>query len=379
MKAKSPTVDPLRKQVTLSKPIVTGKRVVGLTNKLSADWPSADSELQPLRLGKPEEWRLYRKALLMPGCSFLIHDYKNMKGSITMIKCTKDISNAQAITHAGTFHADDVLSAVIVSKALKKNVNILRTFKVPENVSPDIIVYDIGGGDFDHHQRGGNGCRENGVPYSSAGLLWRKFGLSICEGDRFVFEQIDRALIQGVDALDNGLDIGNNIELCSVSNIISYWNPNWDEDADTDDAFDDAATLMNIIFNKILSSAKSKSKAKNIIEERIESSSDGIMVLNQFCPWQDHIFSSSNPKADNIKFVIFPSNRGGYNWQCVPDAPGSFGQRKPVPAEWKGLRDNDLRQVTGIATAIFCHPAGFIGSCETEADAISMARLAINA
>ncbi len=46
------------------------------------------------------------------------------------------------------------------------------------------IVIDVGGeynadtGRFDHHQRGGAGERENGIPYSSFGLIWQKYGLA---------------------------------------------------------------------------------------------------------------------------------------------------------------------------------------------------------
>lgn len=295
-----------------------------------------------------------------------------------MIRTTKNSAAANAVTHSGCFHADEILATVILAKALKKDINVLRASRVPEDIAADVVVYDIGGGDFDHHQAGGNGTRENGVPYASAGLIWKEYGMAVCNGDKSVFDQIDRDLVQGVDALDNGYDVGNTIELCSVSNIISSWNPNWDSDEDADAAFDDACTLMQIIFNKMLASAQSKSRAKQIVEDGIEASDNGVMVLAQFAPWQEHVFASTNPKAEAVQFVVFPSNRGGYTWQCVPDALGSFGQRKPVPAEWRGLRDETLRQLTGVATATFCHPAGFIGGCETKEDAILMARMAVN-
>ena len=75
-------------------------------------------------------------------------------------------------------------------------------------------------------------------------------------------------------------------------------------------------------------------------------------------------------------FVVFPSNRGGYNWQCVPVALGSFAQRHPVPQEWRGMSGKELQEVTGVTTATFCHPAGFIGGAETREDAILLAEIA---
>lgn len=74
---------------------------------------------------------------------------------------------------------------------------------------------------------------------------------------------------------------------------------------------------------------------------------------------------------------MYPSLRGGYNWQAVPMEENSFGQRKAVPSEWRGLKGSDLQKVTGVATATFCHPGGFIGGADELNDAIAMARLAI--
>ncbi len=45
--------------------------------------------------------------------------------------------------------------------------------KIPEDYEG--IVFDIGRGQYDHHQRDSR-VRENGVPYAAFGLLWEKFG-----------------------------------------------------------------------------------------------------------------------------------------------------------------------------------------------------------
>ena len=59
------------------------------------------------------------------------------------------------------------------------------------------LVYDIGGGEFDHHQAGGNGQRDNGVKYASCGLIWKSYGkkyLEKCQGGLrvalFVFSEV---------------------------------------------------------------------------------------------------------------------------------------------------------------------------------------------
>lgn len=299
-----------------------------------------------------------------------------------MIKTTKIAEQATVITHGGTFHSDEVLATVILSKILG-DVTVLRTFKVPEELNEKVIVYDIGFGEFDHHQKDGNGARENGVPYAAVGLIWKKFGRMLVENTcnpELVFNLIDRDLIQGVDATDNGTMPATDypVQVMQFSQMISCFNPQWDSNEDSDDAFLKAVVFAEIVFDNTLATAVSKAKAQNIVDEAIEKSEGHIMVLDQFVPWQEFIFSSNNEKAAEVQFVVFPSNRGGYNWQCVPDALGSFGQRKAVPTEWKGLRDKAFQEVTGVVTASFCHPAGFIGGAETLEDTIALAKLAVD-
>ena len=291
----------------------------------------------------------------------------------------------KGFTHSGIHHADDVLAACILRMVFGDNFVISRGFKVPENLDDDTIVFDIGGGKYDHHQKGGNGCRENGVPYSSAGLIWRDFGRMIPEvsespNPELVWYLIDRDLIQGIDAIDNG-KMPKTEYVCkpkTVSAAISEFNPTWDSTENSDTAFMKAVEFTTLILGNTLANAVSKAKAQAIVEEAIDRTEGPVMVLERFAPWQEFIFSSKNEKANDILFVVFPSNRGGYNWQCVPASLGSFAQRHPVPQEWRGLNGKALQDVTGVASATFCHNAGFIGGADTLEDAIRLAEIAAN-
>ena len=79
---------------------------------------------------------------------------------------------ANGFTHAGTFHADDVFATALL-QILRPDIKITRGFVVPDDF--DGIVYDVGGGMFDHHSEPRE-CRPNGVPYAAFGLLWRVLG-----------------------------------------------------------------------------------------------------------------------------------------------------------------------------------------------------------
>jgi len=294
----------------------------------------------------------------------------------------QEIATANAITHSGIFHADEVMATVLLSKILPE-VKVCRTFKVPEDVAEDVIVYDIGGGVYDHHQRGFSEARENGIKFSSFGLLWRKFGMQLLSDNQnaeLVFDLFDKTFVTGIDAVDNGqVERTDDVQVMTVSGVISAFNPNWDEKANADNSFLKAVEFAEVIFDNALNSAISKAKAKTGVESAIEKSANGIMILDEFMPWQDYIFNSTNEKADGVLYVVFPSNRGGYNVNAVPDAPGSFGQRKSLPASWAGLRGAELAEVSGVATANFCHPAKFICGADTFEDALALARKAVEA
>lgn len=50
-----------------------------------------------------------------------------------------------------------------------------------------------------------------------------------------------------------------------------------------------------------------------------------------------------------------------------------FG-RIPLPAEWRGLRDEELAKVSGISGTIFCHSSGFIGGNANYEGVLEMAK-----
>lgn len=83
--------------------------------------------------------------------------------------------DAKAFTHGGKFHADDVFSSALLLY-INPEIVISRGNKVPEDF--DGIVFDIGRGRYDHHQKDSR-VRENGVPYAAFGLLWEELGKEI--------------------------------------------------------------------------------------------------------------------------------------------------------------------------------------------------------
>lgn len=285
------------------------------------------------------------------------------------------------ITHKGTFHADEVMATCILINKFG-NINLCRTNEV---INKNAFSYDIGFGKFDHHQADYNEVRGNGIKYASSGLLWKDYGRDILKNMNVsfveeLFEDIDKSLIMDIDRDDNGqaLDTQLSIKIQSIPSIIGNFNPAWNDDKSEDDSFLEAVFFANTIFNKIVKRLVSKYDAKTIIEEKINESHDDILVLDCYMPWKDIVLSSSNPKANDILYAIFPSKRGGYNVVGVPDKIGSFDVKKPFPKKWAGLDSDSLKKNSGVKTISFCHKGLFICACKTFNDALLIAEIAKN-
>ena len=77
--------------------------------------------------------------------------------------------NSSAFTHSRKFHADDVFSAALLLY-LNPEITITRGNQVPENYEG--LVFDIGRGQYDHHQKDSR-IRDNGVPYAPSAFSGR--------------------------------------------------------------------------------------------------------------------------------------------------------------------------------------------------------------
>mgnify|MGYP002574713306 FL=1 len=115
--------------------------------------------------------------------------------------------HAAAFTHGGKFHADDVFSAALLLH-FNPQLTIQRGNRVPEDFAG--IVFDIGRGEYDHHQKDSR-IRENQVPYAAFGLLWEALGTEILSPE--MAARFDEKFVQPLDLNDN---TGEKNELASM-------------------------------------------------------------------------------------------------------------------------------------------------------------------
>lgn len=307
-------------------------------------------------------------------------DLQNIYGKQVTLEIVDKENKADFITHSGTFHADEVMSTVI----LLNKFGSIKLYRTNEVSNKDAFSFDVGLGKFDHHALDFDEKRINDIKYASCGLIWREFGkdilskLKLDDIDSF-FESIDKNLIMDIDRDDNGISLKNEpeIKLQTIPNLISSFNPNWDDEENEAYCFLNAVSFANIIFNNIISKMLAKKRAKEIIEDKINESCDGILILDKYMPWKDIVLSSINPKAKEILYAVFPSKRGGYNIVATPKEIGSFELRKPFCENWAGKSEECLQEITDVKTFSFCHKNLFICSCKTFDDALKIAKMSL--
>lgn len=288
-------------------------------------------------------------------------------------------------THDGIFHADDVFSMSTMDIwGVASDIVRTRDSKVLAGCH---IRVDVGGrndastGDYDHHQKGGAGIRDNGIPYAAFGLIWKQYGEQIC-GSKAVAKIVEERLVQVVDARDCGKDIYAGLKMpdvvpYAISDAILVFNPGWLESSgpnDFDHQFLVAMKFARIILEREIILAKGMEAVNEFVRTGLDKMSDPrVLILDRFCPWQNAVIEN----APQVLFILFPSETGAWRIQAVPSTKGSFALRRSLPANWAGKVGLDLAEITGVEDASFCHPNLFIAGAQSKEGVQRLSELAL--
>ncbi|WP_338770426.1 MYG1 family protein [Massilia sp. METH4] len=308
------------------------------------------------------------------------------------------------VTHNGKFHADDAW-AVAVLFVLFPDAQLVRT-RDPATIEAADFAIDVGGiwnpatGRFDHHQKGFDGARQTGVPYASAGLVWREYGARCVSalaashtGQRLpddtareIAYAIDADIVQYLDLSDVGA-AKNAPGGYGLSAVISGYNPNWlDEErlgyGEAAEAYrlEQFRRAMGILTDILVNAVKYRVGAMLAVDQVRDSEVlEGgrlLFLRNSALPWTQ-VVRREMPK---VLFVLSHNqSEKRYMLHTVPVSPENFTARADLPAAWAGLRDAELAAVTGVPDATFCHNGRFIAAARSFDGALSMARLALEA
>lgn len=287
-------------------------------------------------------------------------------------------------THSGIFHCDEIIAISILNLLLenRKNIYVIRSRDVDFLKERSNLLIDIGEGKFDHHQKNGNGKRNNGVEYASSGLVWKEFGSDLLrllannnlneEEIETLHNAIDNEIIQNIDLEDNGQLISNH-SFKYINDFLPLW---YDDNADYNQNFEECVNITSKILKHTVTNYIAYKLAEKDIFKRINNSDthiDNILLIpSQNIPWTNIIINYNDNTDDKVDFVVFPYPAGGYAIQCVPPSfEDKFGQRIPFPENWAGETEN-LKFISGIDSAILCHRGRFFARATELEDAIKM-------
>ncbi|KAG8629167.1 hypothetical protein KVT40_003032 [Elsinoe batatas] len=140
--------------------------------------------------------------------------------------------------------------------------------------------------------------------------------------------------------------------------------------------------FLSELMDKAQSWLPARASVKEAFDKRTQYDPSGkILVLPEGMPWADHLYAleKENGVEGQVLYVLFPENdpEGKTRIRAVGIENGGFENRKALPAEWRGLRDEELSKVAGIPGCIFIHASGFIGGNATPQGALDMAKKAL--
>ena len=255
------------------------------------------------------------------------------------------------VTHGGVFHADDVAATALLQIYLSVKgyrYEVIRTYD-PASLgytddTPNSIIYDVGGGKFDHHQINDDHIiRTDGLKYSSVGLIWQQIGPNLVGG---YADEVYNNFFRYIDDQDNG----NGMNPLSWA-IRSFEN------------FNTAVLIMKTMITNVILSYRRKIKNEKKINQIINNyynrnSNSNYIITDEYIDGMVTACSSNE-----IAFWIYPNERGGYCFRTIPaDKNDMMGKHIiDIPQE---VRDWD-----GVT---FLHPTAFLGSAETKEKAIEV-------
>ncbi len=271
-------------------------------------------------------------------------------------------------THDGTFHADEVTACALL--LLFNQIDrdkIIRT-RNPVKLQECEFVCDVGGlydppsKRFDHHQVNYKG------DLSSAGMVWLYFKeMKIIDEDTYRF--FNHSLICGIDAHDTGrvvLTTGT----CTFSQVITNFVPAlYDAPHEVQNAaFFTALDFTLGHLRRLLDRFEYIRSCREKVALSMKANQN-FLVFEEALPWMESFFDLGGETHPAL-FVIMPS-AGHWKLRGIPPTlEDKMKVRKPLPEEWAGLLDQDLKRVSKIDGAIFCHKGRFISVWETKPDVL---------
>lgn len=271
-------------------------------------------------------------------------------------------------THSGPeFHADEVFALALLELYRKQlNKKLGKEFYPPFKVIRDRNIpthqnglrIDVDSSFLDHHfPKEMAAFRSNGIQYASSGLLWHIVGEFMIGN---YVEDIDNELFQGLDACDNGQDFSS-----QYAQMVSLFVPNWNEnDLDLHKQMNKAIDFATNVLERIFAKYNALEESISLVQGAYEKAENkSIIFLPRPINWQSVLVPTE------ALYVIWQADNKQWNCQAVPVEVGSFTLKKGFLSNWRGLRNEELKEKSGL-DLVFCHSSGFFLVANTKEAAL---------
>ena len=363
--------------------------------------------------------------------SFIESGYTTKAEYEAAIKSGKIISAAGAAggvtigTHSGAFQADEALGVWLLRRLDKYRTAPLTRSRDTKVLDTLTIVIDVAGLydhsklRYDHHQRGffetfdgavgaatgpENATGKFKTKLSASGLVYKHYGREILaalhphlrstpDELEWVYEKLYGNLMEGLDAIDNGIEVADNpryAEGSGLSTRVARLNPRWNDPPggpSEDEQFEKASALCGEEFTAALGyivecqlPARALVDAALIARTEVCPSGRIIRLPTGGVPWKTHLYQLERKHGieGEVKYVLYTDQAGMWRVQAVTAEGTAFTNRLSLPEAWRGVRDAALVEVSKIAGCTFCHANGFIAGNATYEGAVAMAKAALD-
>lgn len=248
------------------------------------------------------------------------------------------------VTHDGLPHTDDISCIVVLSMLLEADgyeVEIIRTRDEGllkfYNESSSAIVFDVGGGDLDHHYEKNY---RGGRMYSAIGKVWLKLKekiKSVFRLDEISWAEIDKNLIQPIDLTDNTGEM--NPFNYAFNTMRTYYG------STTEEAIQRCIDYLKLIWTSVLTAEAQKTK------DRVEFEQLPVIELEG---------KKFKFNKDASRFIPVSKCEEGVVAYIFATPKGTFSVREVIPGTLKKGMQKD--ESLGV---IFTHKSGFIGEVKS--------------
>jgi uncharacterized UPF0160 family protein len=208
--------------------------------------------------------------------------------------------------------------------------------------------------------------------------------MELCSNEA-VWAQIDRALICELDAVDNGQtyfgeilfkDAGYTSIGIHIANFEAHSPDEEGEPSKLMEQFEQASEFMRGILSRMIAAAEILEKSFQDATAIYKKSEDKQVIIfdkNYSRP----IWKRMAEYPEPVFAVYYKKESDYWKVEAIPLVPTIMESRKLAPNAWWGLNGEELRKVSGIPDATFCHSSGFLFGAVSLENAFKMAKIAL--